>query len=112
MTRLLTDQKIGTKHSPTRHVSVQASISEQFSEVFDIPYGLTIVGMDKPELTPFVRNTFTHMVRHGINRFGIGMPRPSKVISACTGERHAHHLAFLTTANKTSGLLPVSWTLC
>lgn len=88
-------------NSATRNASVNASRINQFGENFDIPYGLIIVRIDKLELMPMVSNTFIQLARCGFNKLGLGIPQASQVVSVCTSERQAHHLAWLTSANKT-----------
>ena len=68
-------------------------------DVFNIPYGLTIVAVDKHEQLPIVSTTFTLMAQRGSKQLGVGIPRGNQVISVCSGERHTRQKASLLAAN-------------
>lgn len=96
--------------------------TNHFGEVFDIPYGLIIVGVDNHEQLPIVSTTFTRMAQLGSKQLGVRIPRGNQVTSVCFGERHASQKARLLAANthaenaapheiKNLGLnRPISWT--
>ena len=92
---------VRTLKAPSRNVLRDDSSTNQFGDAIEIPYGLTIVGLDKQELLRIVSNTLTHLARCGSTRLDIGIPRASRVVSICTGERHTRHVAQLAAANKT-----------
>ena len=92
---------VRTLKAQTRDVSRDDSHTNQFGEAIDIPYGLTTVGINKQDLLRIVSNTLTHLARCGRTRLDVGIPRTGRVVSICTGERHARHVAQLAAANKT-----------
>lgn len=73
--------------------------TNHLGNVFDIPYGLTIVVVDRNELIPFVSTTFTRMAQRGSKRLGVSIPRGSKVVSVCFGKRHTRQMERLFAAN-------------
>ena len=73
--------------------------TSHFGDVFDIPVGLTIVAAEEDNLIPFVSTTFTRMAQRGSKRLGVSIPRGSKVVSVCFGERHASQMARLFAAD-------------
>ncbi len=73
--------------------------TNHFGDVVDIPCGLIIVAMDKPELMPVVSTAFTLMAQRGSKRLGVRIPRGTQVISVCSGERHASQKARLLATN-------------
>ena len=73
--------------------------TDHLGDVFDIPYGLIIVGVDKPAQLAIVSATFTLMAQRGSKRLGVRIPRGTQVISVCSGERHASQKARLLATN-------------
>lgn len=71
-------------------------------DVSNIPYGLTIVVVDKHEQLPIVSTTFTRMAQLGSKQLGVRIPRGNQVTSACFGDRHASQKASLLAANTNS----------